>query len=45
MFDLALINGKIMTMAEGGLIAEAVGVKAGRIVVVGSTEDIKQFAP
>jgi len=39
--DLILINGKIVTVDSHGTIAEAVAVKFGRILAVGSNEDIK----
>lgn len=39
--DLALLNGKIMTLDDKDTVAEAVAIKYGRIVRVGSNEDIK----
>lgn len=39
--DLALINGKIVTMDPKESIAEAVAVKHGRLVKVGKTKDVK----
>lgn len=39
--DLALINGKIVTMDSKESIAEAVAVKHGLIVKVGKTKDVK----
>ena len=40
--DLALINGKIVTMDKSHKIAQAVATKWGRILAVGTDEDIKQ---
>ena len=40
--DLALINGKIVTMDKSHTIAQAVATKWGRILAVGTDEDIKQ---
>jgi len=41
--DLLLINGNIYTVTEKQPKAEAVAVKANRIVFVGSTDDAKRF--
>lgn len=41
--DLVLINGKVITLDEEFSIAEAVAVRNGRILAVGSSEDIKQY--
>jgi len=43
MADLALINGKIITVDEQFSYAEAVSVKDGRIQAVGTTTEIKQL--
>ncbi|MGD2142562.1 MAG: amidohydrolase [Candidatus Bathyarchaeota archaeon] len=42
--DFILINGKVATMDDTGTIAESVAVKDGRILAVGSTEEIKDLA-
>ncbi|MGB9591322.1 MAG: amidohydrolase family protein [Candidatus Kryptoniota bacterium] len=39
--DLALLNGKVMTLDAKNTIAEAVATKDGKIVIVGSNEDVK----
>ena len=41
--DLALLNGKVVTVNANDTIAEAVGVSDGRIVKVGSNEDVKKL--
>jgi predicted amidohydrolase YtcJ len=41
--DLALINGKIITMAGKNRIAEAVAIKGDRILEVGTTPQIKKL--
>jgi predicted amidohydrolase YtcJ len=41
--DLALIDGTVLTMNSVQPTAEAVAVKDGRIVKVGTTEEIKQY--
>jgi predicted amidohydrolase YtcJ len=41
MADLALINGKVITVDEKFSYAEAVSVKDGKIQAVGTTEEIK----
>jgi len=41
--DLVLINGKIVTMDERESIAEAVAVKFGRILAVGTNEEIAEL--
>lgn len=43
MADLALINGKIITVDEKFSIAEAVSVKDGKIQHVGTTEEVKKL--
>ena len=40
--DLALVNGKVLTVDEENSIAEAVATKYNRIMVVGSNEDVEQ---
>ncbi|MFB0543237.1 MAG: amidohydrolase [Candidatus Bathyarchaeia archaeon] len=40
--DLVLLNGKIVTVNEKETIAEAVAAKGGKILKVGSTEEIKK---
>ena len=39
--DLVLINGKVLTMDSNDKIAEAIAVNNGRIVMVGTSEDVK----
>ena len=41
--DLALLNGKIVTVNEGNEVAEAVAVKDGKIVAVGRTNEIREL--
>ena len=41
--DLALTNGKIVTVDEEFSIAEAVAIKDGRFIAVGSNEEIEQL--
>jgi predicted amidohydrolase YtcJ len=41
--DLVLKNGKIVTIDEKGSIAEAVAVKFGRILAVGTNDEIKGY--
>jgi len=41
--DLALINGKIVTINKKSELAEAVGVRDGKIVAVGKTDEIKEL--
>jgi len=41
--DLALINGKIITVDENDSIAEAVAVKGQKIIALGSTDDMKKL--
>ncbi len=38
--DLILTNGKIITMADGDLMAEAVAIQGDKIVAVGAGTDI-----
>jgi len=42
--DMILTNGKIITMADGDLMAEAVAVQGDRIVAVGAATEIQQLA-
>jgi len=42
--DLILVNGKVVAMDPKGTVAEAVAVKAGKIVKVGSSQEIKRLA-
>src|SRR5690242_2242557 len=42
--DLVLSNGKIITVDERFTIAQAVAIKAGRIIAVGSNQEIARFA-
>jgi predicted amidohydrolase YtcJ len=42
--DLIVVNGRVLTMDPGLPRAEAFAVKAGRIVAVGSTADIRSLA-
>jgi predicted amidohydrolase YtcJ len=42
--DIALINGKIVTLDERGSIAEALAVQDGKIIAVGSSADIRARA-
>src|SRR5580704_3819097 len=42
--DLILINGKILTVDAKDSIAQGVAILAGKIVAVGSTEDVKKLA-
>ncbi len=42
--DLILINGKILTVDAKDSIAQAVAISAGKIIAVGSTEDVKKMA-
>jgi hypothetical protein len=41
--DLALINGKIVTVDGNFNFAEAVAIKGDKIIAVGSNEEIKKF--
>lgn len=41
--DLALVNGKIITVDANFSVAQAVAVKDGRVQAVGATEDIKKL--
>ncbi len=41
--DLALVNGKIITVDDESTVAEAVAVKDGRVMAVGSTEMIEKL--
>ena len=42
--DLVLVNGKVVTVDGDGTVAEAVAVKDGRVLAVGSTNQIKELA-
>jgi predicted amidohydrolase YtcJ len=42
--DLVIVNGKVVTVDERGTVAEAVAVKNGRIVAVGTTKQVKELA-
>ena len=42
--DLLLTNGKIITMADGDLMAEAVAIHGDKIVAVGSVADVQPLA-
>ena len=42
--DTILVNGKIVTMDSDDSIAEAVAIKNGRVVAIGSTESIESLA-
>jgi predicted amidohydrolase YtcJ len=42
--DLVLLNGKIVTVDPSETIAEAVAVKDGRFLKVGSSDEIKRLA-
>lgn len=41
--DLALVNGKIITMNSKGEIVQAVAVKDGKIIATGKTDDIRNI--
>ena len=42
--DLVMVNGKVVTVDEKGTVAEAVAVKDGKIVAVGTTRQVKELA-
>jgi predicted amidohydrolase YtcJ len=42
--DIALVNGKILTLDERGSVVEALAVRDGKIIAVGSTADIRARA-
>ena len=42
--DLVIVNGKVVTVDENGTVAEAVAVKDGNIVAVGTTKQVKELA-
>jgi predicted amidohydrolase YtcJ len=42
--DLVLLNGKIVTVNPSGTVAEAVAVRGGRFLKVGSSEEIRRLA-
>ena len=42
--DIVLVNGKIVTVDEEDTVAEAVAIKNGRIVKVGSSEEVQVLA-
>lgn len=41
--DLALLNGKVITVDPRETVAQAVGVRLGRIVIVGSNRDVEKL--
>ena len=43
--DLILVNGKIITVDARDSIAQAIAVHAGKIVAVGSNDEIRKRAP
>ena len=42
--DTALVNGKILTLDQGGSLAEALAVRDGKIIAVGRSADIRALA-
>lgn len=42
--DMVLVNGKIVTMDPQDRVAEAVAIRGGRIVAVGSNQDVSRLA-
>ncbi len=42
--DLVIVNGRLVTVDEKGTVAEAVAVKDGKIVAVGTTKQVKELA-
>jgi len=42
--DLVMVNGKVVTVDEKGTVAEAVAVKNGKVVAVGTTRRVKALA-
>ena len=42
--ELILVNGKVMTLDDADRVVEAVAIKAGRIVSVGSNQTIRELA-
>ncbi|MEE9248373.1 MAG: hypothetical protein V3U79_06735 [Dehalococcoidia bacterium] len=38
--DLLVVNGRVVTMASDGKVAEAVGIRRGKIVAVGANQEI-----
>ncbi|MBN2334700.1 amidohydrolase family protein, partial [Candidatus Bathyarchaeota archaeon] len=42
--DLVLVNGKVLTVDPGFTVAEAVAVKDGKVMVVGTTKEVKALA-
>ena len=42
--DLVLYNGKIVTVDDNNTVAEAVAIKMGRIIKVGTSREIKEMA-
>ena len=42
--DLVLVNGKVVTMDDGGTVVEAVAVKDGKVLAVGTTRQVKKLA-
>ena len=43
--DTTVVNGRIANMDRKGRVVEAMAIDAGRIVAIGSTADIRDFAP
>ncbi|RLI32755.1 amidohydrolase, partial [Candidatus Bathyarchaeota archaeon] len=41
--DLVIVNGKVLTVDKDFTVAEALAVKDGRIVAVGSNEEIRRL--
>ena len=44
MADFVILNGKVMTMDDGAPRAEAVAIRGGNILAVGSTAEIRGLA-
>jgi len=42
--DLVLVNGTVLTVDDADTVAEALAIRAGRIVAVGTTSDIRKLA-
>ena len=42
--DVIVVNGKVITVDEASTIAEAVAIRGGRFVAVGTSEDIRRLA-
>ncbi|GAJ06904.1 unnamed protein product [marine sediment metagenome] len=43
MIDLALINGKVITVNAKNELAEAVAVRDGKIIAVGKTDEVREM--